>query len=174
MKNCRHSVIRCILLAVAIAFTSSAKAQGDPTDSLPGDPGAIYVYTYQNLKFGAFTQGASGGTVVINTDGTRNVTGTVVALNFGVTYFQAQFDVEAAPGSLISITNGPDATLTGSNGGSITLHIGSSDPGSPFNTTVSPPATTRVNIGGTLTVGNISSAPPGAYSGSFSVTFNQE
>ena len=174
MKKTRHSVIRFIALLLAIAFSSDVKAQGDPTDSLPGDPGAIYVYTYQNLKFGAFTQGASGGTVVIGADGSRSVTGTVVALNLGVTYFQAIFEVEAAPSSLISITNGADATLTGSNGGSITLHIGSSDPGSPFNTTVSPPSTTTVNIGGTLTVGNTAAAPPGAYSGTFSVTFNQE
>jgi len=174
MKKTRHSVLIYIVLLLAVASSSDVKAQGDPTDSLPGDPGAIYVYTYQNLKFGAFTQGASGGTVVVGADGTRSVTGTVVALNLGITYFQAIFNVEAAPGSLISITNGADATLTGSNGGSITLHIGSSDPGSPFNTTVSPPATTTVNIGGTITVGNSTAAPPGAYSGTFSVTFNQE
>ena len=146
----------------------------DPTDSLPGDPGAIYVYTYQNLKFGAFTQGASGGTVGIATNGTRSVTGTVVALNLGITYFQAIFDVEAPPGSLISITNGTDATLTGSNGGAITLHIGSSDPGSPFSTSIPPPGRTSVSIGGTITVGNSTAAPPGAYSGTFSITFNQE
>ena len=174
MKKTRYSVTRFIVLLLAIAFSSDVKAQVDPTDSLPGDPGAIYVYTYQNLKFGAFTQGASGGTVVIASNGTRSVTGTIVALNLGITYYQAIFEVEAPPGSLISITNGADATLTGSNGGSITLRIGSSDPGSPFNTTVSPPSTTTVNIGGTITVGNSSAAPPGAYSGTFSVTFNQE
>ena len=174
MKKIRHSVLRLVVVTLAIAFSSDAKAQGDPTDSLPGDPGAIYVFTYQNLTFGAFTQGSSGGTVIVDAGGTRSVTGTVVALNMGVTYFQAIFNVQAAPGSLISITNGADATLTGSNGGSISLHIGSSDPGSPFSTTVSPPATTTVNIGGTLTVGNSSAAPPGAYSGTFSVTFNQE
>ncbi len=174
MKKTRHSKIRYLIVLLAVVFSTDVKAQIDPTDSLPGDPGAIYVYTYQNLKFGAFTQGTSGGTVVVGNDGTRSVTGTVVALNLGITYFQAIFDVQAVPGSLISITNGPDATLTGSNGGSITLHIGSASPGSPFNTTVSPPATTAVSIGGTITVGNSSAAPPGAYSGTFSVTFNQE
>jgi hypothetical protein len=173
MKKIQHSVPGYIILLLAIAFSTSVKAQ-DPTDSLPGDPGAITVYTYQNMKFGAFTQGASGGTVVIATDGTRSVTGTVVGLNMGVTYFQSIFEVEAAPGSLISITNGADASLTGSNGGSITLHIGSSYPGSPFSTTVSPPSRTSVSIGGTITVGNSSSAPPGAYSGTFYITFNQE
>ncbi len=157
-----------------ISSMSLAVYAQDPTDSLPGDPGGIYVYTSQNLKFGAFTQGASGGTVGIATNGTRSVTGTVVALNLGITYFQTIFDVEAPAGSLISITNGADATLTGSNGGSITLHIGSSDPGSPFSTTVSPPSRTSVSVGGTITVGNSTAAPPGAYSGTFNITFNQE
>ncbi len=173
MKKNRHSVIRYIILLLSIAFSTTVKAQ-DPTDSLPGDPGAIYVYTYQNLKFGAFTQGTSGGTVGIATDGSRSVTGTVLALNLGITYFQAVFNVQSPTGSLISITNGSDATLTGSNGGSITLHIGSSDPGSPFSTSIPPPGVTTVSIGGTLTVGNSSAAPPGAYSGTFSITFNQE
>ena len=71
MTKIRHSVKKYIFLLLAIAFSTGAKAQGDPTDSLPGDPGAIYVYTYQNLKFGAFTQGASGGTVAVAPDGTR-------------------------------------------------------------------------------------------------------
>ncbi len=82
--------------------------------------------------------------------------------------------MEAAPGSLISITNGPDATLTGSNGGTVSLHIGNSDPTSPFNTTVSPQSRTPMNICGTLTIGNPAASPPGTYSGVFYVTFNQE
>jgi hypothetical protein len=92
----------------------------------------------------------------------------------GQVYFQAIIDIESAPGSLISITNGPDVVLTGSNGGSITLHIGDSDPPSPFGTSTMPPGRTPVNIGGTITVGNPAASPPGVYSGVFMVTFNQE
>lgn len=169
----RSGIIRWLLVMLMSSVSLATYAQV-PTDSLPGDPGAIYVYTYQHLKFGAFTQGASGGTVSIATDGSRTVTGTIVALNLGITFYQAIFDVEAPPGSLISITNGPDATLTGSNGGSITLQIGGSNPGSPFSTTVMPPARTPVSIGGTITVGNSTAAPPGSYSGTFYITFNQE
>ncbi len=157
-----------------LCFFSFVLFAQDPTDSLPGDPGAIYAYTTQHLKFGAFTQGAGGGTVIISTAGSRSVTGSVTGLNQGVTYCQAIFEVEAPPGSIVSILNGPNATLTGSNGGTMTLQIGSSSPGSPFNTTVSPPARTQVNVAGTLTVGDSSASPPGSYSGNFYITFNLE
>lgn len=173
MKQFRKGFFKIIMLFSAIAFCSDVKAQ-DPTDSLPGDPGAIYVYTYQNLQFGAFAQGGSGGTVTVSSSGGRSATGSLVLINQGGSFFQTIIDVEAAPGSLISITNGPDAVLTGSNGGTITLTIGSSDPGSPFATSVSPPARTPVSIGGTLTVGNTAASPPGNYSGVFYITFNQE
>lgn len=173
MKKFGSGIIKYIILLLAIAFTTDVKAQ-DPTDSLPGDPGAIYVYTYQNLSFGTFAQGGSGGTITVSNSGARSSTGSIILINQGGSFFQSVIDVEAAPGSLISITNGPNATLTGSNGGTVTLEIGNSDPVSPFNTTVSPPSRTPVNIGGTLTIGNPAASPPGIYTGVFYITFNQE
>jgi len=149
-------------------------AQIDPTDSLPGDPGGLTAYTIQNLNFGAFTLGSSGGTVIISSSGMRSVTGDVVALNLGTPFFQAIFDIDAPEGSIVSILNGSDVALTGSNGGSMTMHIGASDPPSPFITTVVQPSRTQVNIGGTLTVGSPTANPPGSYSGTFYITFNQE
>ena len=173
MKKFRHGIVKYFILLLAIAFSMDVKAQ-DPTDSLPGDPGAIYVYTYQNLQFGVFAQGGSGGTITVSNSGGRSATGSIILINQGGSFFQSIIDVEATPGSLISITNGADATLTGSNGGTVTLTIGNSDPVSPFNTSVSPPARTPVNIGGTLTIGNPAASPPGVYTGVFYITFNQE
>lgn len=166
--------INKLVLALAAIFLSLAANAQDPTDTLPGDPGAIYVFTVQQLKFGAFVQGASGGTVTISNSGARSATGTVVLLNQGGSFSQSIIDVEAVPGSLISITNGPDAILNGSNGGSMTMAIGDSDPPSPFTVLIPPPGRTPVNIGGTLTVGNSGSSPPGTYTGVFYVTFNYE
>ena len=60
----------------------------------------------------------------------------------------------ANPGTVISILNGPNVILPGSNGGSITLSIGTSDPVSPFVTTAIPPLPTYLNVGGTITIGN--------------------
>ena len=167
-------IVLLIFLTAMLNSMSLLTYGQDPTDSLPPDPGAIYVFPSQELRFGASTQTGTGGTITIGTDGTRTVGGSVIGLNLGIMYYQAIIDVECPPGSLISITNGPDALLTGSNGGNATLHIGNSDPGSPFSTSIAPPGRTHVNIGGTLTVGNPSASPPGVYSGTFSVTFNYE
>jgi Domain of unknown function (DUF4402) len=164
-----------ILLLVGFGFMSSAAfAQTDPTDSLPGDPGALTIYTVQHMSFGAFSIGSSGGTVVIANNGTRSVTGNVLGLNLGTPYFQSIFDIDGPQGAIVSILNGPDVTLTGSNGGSMLMHIGNSAPSSPFIITVAQPARTQVNIGGTLTVGNTAANPPGNYSGTFYITFNLE
>jgi hypothetical protein len=163
------------LLVISLGLLSIFSfAQGDPTDSLPGDPGALKVYPVQNLSFGAFTNGISGGTISISNTGTRSVTGSLVALNLGTLYFQSIFDIDAPLGSIVTITNGSDAILTGSNGGSMTMHIGGSDPPSPYVTLTSSPTRTPVSIGGTLTVGGSGADPPGTYSGTFYLTFNLE
>jgi hypothetical protein len=142
--------------------------------SLPSFSQISSVTSVQNLSFGAFSQGSLGGTISISTDGSRSVTGSIVPLNFGVNYFQAIFEIEAPEGTVISIMNGGNVTLNGSNGGSMMLQIGNSDPASPFAITIPPPGKTRVNFGGTLTIGSPAQNPPGNYSGTFSITFNNE
>jgi hypothetical protein len=166
--------IKTLLVTGMVFMSFFAFAQTDPTDSVPGDPGGITVYPVQNMSFGAFSIGSSGGTVVMSTNGTRSVTGDVIALNLGALYFQAIFDIDAPQGAIVSILNGTDATLTGSNGGSMTMHIGNSDPSSPFIITVAQPTRTQISIGGTLTVGSPATNPPGAYNGTFYLTFNLE
>jgi hypothetical protein len=162
-----------ILLLVMVLLTNVCSAQ-TPTDTLPGDPGGLYVYTVQNMNFGAFAHGNSGGSITISNTGTRTSTGDVVPLNLGVSYYNAIFEIEAPPGAIISILNGPDATLTGSNGGSMLLSIGNSSPISPFTNSLAPPTRTQINIGGTLTVGGSGSAPPGTYTGTIYITFNHD
>jgi hypothetical protein len=160
------------LLVIGLGFISVYSfAQ---TDTIPPDPGGLSVYPVQNMSFGAFSIGNTGGTVIISNNGTRSVTGDVIALNLGTQYFQSIFDIDGPQGSIVSIINGSDVTLTGSNGGSIYLRIGNSDPPSPFIITVIQPARTTVNIGGTLTVGSPAANPPGTYTGTFYITFNQE
>lgn len=159
-----------VLFATAALFLHAQT----PTDTLPGDPGGLYAYTIQGLSFGAFSHGNSGGSLTIAADGTRTATGDVVPLNLGVLYNSAIFEIQSPPGAIISILQGPDATLTGSNGGSMNLHIGNPYPASPFLNTISPPGGTQINIGGTLTIGGSGSAPPGSYTGTIYITFNHE
>lgn len=171
MKSKYFISISCIVIFSISSLFCYAQS---PTDTLPGDPAALSVYTTQNISFGAFAHGNSGGTITISPDGIRTVTGDVIALNLGIQYNNAIFEIESPSGTIISIINGPDVTLTGSNGGSMSLHIGSSNPASPFNNTTAPPGKTLINIGGTLTVGGAATSPPGSYSGSIYITFNQE
>jgi hypothetical protein len=171
-KSIKH--IRHIIVVLLIGLATSGYSQTHPTDSIPPDPGALSVYNVQNLSFGAFSHGSAGGSVSISATGDRSVLGTVTPLNLGFAYYQSIFEIEAPEGSIISILNGPDAVLTGSNGGSMNLTIGTSSRGSMFLNTVPSPNRVPIHIGGTLTVGNISNNPPGTYTGTFFITFNQE
>jgi hypothetical protein len=150
-------------------FQSPVLAQEDPPR-----PISVYVYPAQGLSFGALSPGASGGSVIVYPDGSRSATGDVILLNMGYTFSAALFGIEANPGTLISVLNGLDATLTGSNGGTMTLQLGSSDPLSPFVCTLPRPGRNLVRIGGTLIVDSPLASPAGSYSGSFNVTFFQE
>jgi hypothetical protein len=140
----------------------------------PPRPISVYVNPAQGLIFGAFFQGITGGTVIIHPDGSRTVSGSIVQANLGFPFSPAIFEVDANPGTLISIMNGPDVLLSGSNGGTLSLHIGPASTGTPFVATSTSPARTLVRIGGTLTVGAPPANPAGSYSGTFSVTFIQE
>lgn len=152
---------------VFLLWVQAIHAQEEP-------PRPIAIYTAQNLSFGAFFQGVSGGTVTVDYDGVRTVTGDIIPASLGYSFYPLIVDVDAEPGVLITILNGPDATLTGSNGGTLTVHLESANTGSPFINTVSPPSRLQVRIGATLTVGNPAANPAGSYSGSVYVTFIQE
>ena len=93
MRN--NLTIKKYFLSVVITIASLYCNAQTPTDSLPGDPGGLYIYTTQNLAFGAISHGNTGGTVIVGSDGSRSVTGDVVALNLGVQYFNAIFDCVA-------------------------------------------------------------------------------
>jgi hypothetical protein len=166
-RNIVHTLISVLVLLLFVQLKAHSQEQ-------PPRPISIYVNPAQGLIFGAFFQGSTGGTVIIYPDGSRAVTGSIVQANLGFPFSPAIFEVDANPGTLISIMNGPDAILTGSNGGTMSMHIGTSSTGSPFVATATSPARTQVRIGGTLTVGNPLANPSGSYSGTFSVTFIQQ
>jgi len=136
-------------------------------------PKEIQVTAEQDLSFGRFYTGTTGGTVVVSASGVRSTTGSVV-LAGGVSH-AAVFVVNLLPGRLVSIQLGPTITLyrTGG-GGSMTMAVGPTDKGLQFVTTGGNPFRNPVMIGGTLYVGSPSSNPAGDYSGGFTVTFIQE
>lgn len=162
LLSCRS--ISVILLLLTLSLVSVAQ---EPP------PRPLEVAVTRDLGFGAFTYGLVGGTVVLAPDGTRTKTGDVILLNFAL-FATARFSLTANPGTVVSILNGPDAILSGNNGGSLTLHIGGTNPASPFVIATTPPGSTTMFLGGTLTVGTSASNPPGSYSGTFNLTFIQE
>jgi hypothetical protein len=139
----------------------------------PPRPISIYINPAQGLSFGAFYQVGSGGTVIIYPNGSRSTTGNIIQASLGFSFSPAIFEADAEPGTIITISNGPDVILNGSNGGTMSLHIGSSDLGSSFIATAVSPSRTLIRIGGTLTIANPLASPPGSYNGTFSVTFIQ-
>jgi hypothetical protein len=136
----------------------------------PPKPITVTVITSQNLTFGTIIQGGNNGTVTVSPQGVRSATGSVILPNINSIVTPALFEVEAIPGTLINISNGTDALLSGG-GFNMTMQIGDSYPKSPFITTG---AITQVRVGGTLIVGPLSSNPIGVYSGTFNVTFIQQ
>lgn len=173
MRNTAYShrilLIRSLLLTLFFLLTFSARmiAQEPP-------PRPIQVTVSQNLGFGAFTLGISGGTVDITPAGSRSATGDVILLSLGYSFSAAIYRIVGNQGTVVSLLNGSDISLTGSNGGSMLLHIGSSSPASPLVINTIPPAYTELYVGGTLTVGNAAANPAGAYNGVFNITFIQE
>jgi hypothetical protein len=170
MKNI--SIIRSYRLLALISLFMVLTVKTLMAQEDPPKPVSVNV-TGQNLSFGAFSHGASGGTVTISSTGSRTATGQVVLLNLGYSFSTALFEIVANPGTVISILNGSDVALSGSNGGSMNLHLGDSDPISPF-VVPDTPSPMNLNVGGTLTVGNALSNPPGSYSGTFDIVFIQE
>lgn len=158
-----------LLTIFLLLLSQKAQAQVNPPR-----PIAVFVTPGQGMNFGAFFQGLTGGSVILYPDGSRSSTGDVILANLGYAFSPALFEIEAEPGTVITILNGPNIQLSGSNGGSINLQIGAANLISPFVTTAVPPMRTPVYIGGTLTIGSPPANPAGQYSGTFSVTFIQQ
>ena len=145
----------------------------------PPRPIAVTVKNAQGILFGTFAHGSSGGSVTVTHEGARTATGSVILISQGSFSSPAVFLVEGIKGTLITISPILDATLSGGNpAGHLTLKFDNpniaTSSGSPFILPYDSPAQMEIRIGGTLIVGNSGANPPGNYSGSFFVTFNQQ
>lgn len=156
----------CLLVCLLISFL---QAEAQPEQ--PPRPISVTVNTAQHLSFGSFIPTGSMGSVTVDYNGGRSSTGSIILPNMYSIVTPALFIVDAEPGTLITIVNGPSATLGGSNGGIVSLQVGESNVGNPF---ITRGYSTEVFIGGTLTIGPLESNPAGLYNGTFQVTFIQQ
>lgn len=135
--------------------------------------GQIQVYQESPLSFGGIISSETGGTVSISAAGVRSSSAGIVLLG-QAEYHPLILGIEAPYGSQIQIQLGGEQTLTGSNGGQLSLTLNESNPVSPFLTMATPPDRTLVYIGGTLSIGLRSQTPPGNYSGTLTIVLIQE
>ncbi len=162
IRHYRRYIVPIFAVFLLLICQSEVYSQEHP-------PKPITVSISTNLEFGTFYHGAIGGEVIIGSDGSRSTTGDVFLVGFASN--PLSFFIEANPGTIISMLPVPPVTLTGSGGGSMTMNLGTTDPVLPF---VSTTPTTQLIVGGTLNVSNALANPPGSYSGTIFVTFNQE
>lgn len=158
-------IITSLVLSVSYSY-------GQP--SLP--PRFIEVNATQSLQFGTFAlTGGAAGRVLVGYDGGRTASGSVALLAVAPYAQPAIFEVKLLQGRNINIDFSAITSLTGSDGGTLTLNIGPTDKGisaANFPTNNSRDFTTLLRVGGTLDIP--SGAIPGFYTGTFFITFNQE
>ena len=147
------------------------------TYAQPGLPQrTITVQAIQALNFGTFAlTGGGDGTVTVGFDGTRTSNSNVFLADVSQTAQQAIFEIKLCQGRNVTITYVPSISLTGSNGGTMTLDIGPTEKGgigSTFEVDNDCNFITILQVGGSLHIPSTSSG--GTYTGTFEITFEQE
>ena len=129
----------------------------------------IEITNTQNLNFGIFCQTNDiGGSVTVSNTGTRSATGNVTLIGQTFSYAAFTITTDSVNNFFLQIST-PSINLSGTNGGSMLLQIGTSNPEFP-SVVIGSPAI--VYIGGRLTVGTRSENPTGSYSGNFLLYFD--
>ncbi len=169
--NTNRCLIKLLIFTTVLFFCVKASyAQPD----LPQR--TLTITATQTIHFGTFcVTGGAGGTVTVGYDGSRISTGDVLLLSMAPTAQPAIFEIKLCQGRNVIITFSATTTLTGSNGGSLTLNIGPTEKGisgASFVTNSDCNFITPLRVGGTLNIPG--TAIPGTYTGSFDITFNQE
>jgi hypothetical protein len=168
----RFILLICIQLLLALKV-----AMGQTPPSLPDRTGTLKVT--QALNFGDITlkSATSSGTVTVNYNGVRSSTGDVILLT-GTTAKPAIFEFKLCPGRTVIITYSSTVSLTGSNGGSMLLHIGPTNYGASgaakFTSNKGCDDLHSIKVGGTIDVSAIATNPAGSYTGDFELIFNQQ
>jgi len=137
---------------------------------------SISITATQGLHFGTFClTSPAGGTVTVGYDGSRIKTGDIALLSKSPIAHPSIFEIKLCEGRMITINFETAIQLMGSNGGSLLLNIGPTEKGNngaSFLTYSDCNFITPLRVGGTLHIPG--TAIPGIYTGSFTITFNQQ
>lgn len=135
-------------------------------------PRSVTALATQPIDFGSFVV-TGPGTITVDYNGNRSATGGVVIIPGSIPK-PAIFDIKLCQGRNVTVTYDP-TTIISYLGNNLTLNIGPTEyglSGSTFPITADCNFITTLRVGGTLVVPGGSIV--GIYSGSFSMTFNQE
>jgi spore coat protein U-like protein len=113
----QHSLKIALISAFALgatALSSTASAANNATATATATVVTpIAITKTADLVFGSIIPSATSGTVAVNTNGTRTVTGGVTAASSGATPVAAKFDVTGAATFTYAISYAAGVTLTG-------------------------------------------------------------
>lgn len=161
------------LLLLTAAFSTFARISS-AQPSLPQR--SVTITATQGIHFGTFClTGSSGGTVSVGWDGSRSSTGDIYPLSMAPTSHPAVFEIKLCEGRNVTISFDAVTPLSGSNGGTLMMNLGPTEKGPngcTFTVNSDCNFVTPLRMGGTLHIPG--TAIPGTYTGSFSITFNQQ
>lgn len=167
-----------LLMFISIIFFSTLKVNAQTTVALEAVAEVIESLSANEgvtLNFGRFSPEATGGTIIISTEGARTKTGT---LAFGVgDYNQAVFQITGQPTYNLKMTGPTGPTVLTLVGDNKTMAISDWTIAPVFgaNGVVIPASgTLDVKVGATLTVGTIEANPAGVYKGEYELSFSYE
>ena len=123
------------------------------------------------LHFGEVMPGLQSGDVILSPDNMKTLLGGVYATT-NIATTNAIFRVVGVPNTEFNITLPNSTTLTGSNGGTMTVDTYTTN--IVGNAGVIDSGGTQFSVGATLRVGNIATQEKGTYVGTFDVVVNKD
>lgn len=161
----RHLLKLLFLTTILFFFSNFSFAQLVP----------LTIKATHAINFGTICQLGTGGTVTVGYDGSRTSTGNILLLDKSPNAQAALYEIKLCPAGNVNITFDATTILTSGKGEKLTLDIGPTEKGlngCNFMTNSDCNTPTFLRVGGTLHLEG--KAISGPYSGSFTITVNQQ
>ena len=132
---------------------------------------ALTANETDQLNFGRFSTDVNGGDIVINTDGSRSLEGSVIGV--GGPHSPGVFQITGAPEAsfTLQLPDGPAVLVHQESSKTMFVENWVSDPPMDEGPAVLSNGSKVISIGATLSVGSYDENPIGIYSGTFQLTF---